>query len=62
MEAEIDSRKSLLFKWGKRMCTLCQQNSGLVSRRAFGLFAASSAALLLATGADAKDDKKKAPP
>jgi carbonic anhydrase len=44
------------------MCTLCQQNSGLVSRRAFGRFAASSAALLLATGADAKDNEKKAPP
>jgi len=41
------------------MCSLCQQKSGLVSRRALGLFAMSSA-LLLATGASAKE--KKAPP
>src|SRR5437016_10358448 len=45
---------------GKQMCMQCQQNSSLVSRRAFGLFAVSSVALLLAPGADAKE--KKAPP
>jgi len=44
------------------MCTLCRQNSGLVSRRALGLFAISSAALLLAPGAVAKENEKKAPP
>ncbi|MCP4618358.1 MAG: carbonic anhydrase [Bradyrhizobium sp.] len=44
------------------MCTLCQQTSGRVSRRTFGLFAMSSAALLLASGADAKEKEKKAPP
>ena len=44
------------------MCMLCQQNSGLVSRRALGLFAMSSAALLLAGGANAKENEKKAPP
>ena len=44
------------------MCMLCQQNSGLVSRRALGLFAISSAALLLAPGAGAKEKEKKAPP
>jgi carbonic anhydrase len=42
------------------MCMLCQQKPGLVSRRALGLFAMSSAALLLASGADAKE--KQAPP
>ena len=44
------------------MCMRCQQNSGLVSRRALGLFAMSSAALLLAPGANAKEKEKKAPP
>lgn len=44
------------------MCSLCQQNSGLVSRRALGLFAVASAALLLAPGANAKEKEKKAPP
>jgi Carbonic anhydrase len=44
------------------MCMLCQQESGLVSRRALGLFAISSAALLLAPGARAKEKEKKAPP
>jgi carbonic anhydrase len=44
------------------MCMLCQQNSGLVSRRRLGLFAISSAALLLAGGAGAKENDKKAPP
>jgi carbonic anhydrase len=43
------------------MCTVCQQKSGLVSRRALGLFAMSSAALLLTSGANAKE-KEKAPP
>jgi carbonic anhydrase len=42
------------------MCMLCQQKQGLLSRRTFGLFAMSSAALLLASGADAKE--KQAPP
>ncbi len=41
------------------MCMLCRQTPGLVSRRALGLFAISSAALLLASGAEAKE---KAPP
>jgi carbonic anhydrase len=40
---------------------LCQQNPGLVSRRALGLFAVSSAAFLLASGVNAKE-KEKAPP
>jgi carbonic anhydrase len=44
------------------MCMLCQPNSGLVSRRALGLFAMSSAALLLAPGANAKEKERKAPP
>jgi len=44
------------------MCIHCRQHSGLVSRRALGLFAMSSAALLLAGGANAKDNEKKAPP
>jgi len=44
------------------MCTLCQQKPGLVSRRSLGLFAMSSAALLLAPGANAKEKEKKAPP
>jgi len=43
------------------MCTLCQQKSGLVSRRTLGLFAMSAAALLLTSGLDAKE-KEKAPP
>lgn len=43
------------------MCMHCEQKSGLVSRRTFGLFAMSSAALLLASGAGAKE-KEKAPP
>jgi carbonic anhydrase len=43
------------------MCVLCQQNPGLVSRRALGLFAVSSAAFLLASGVNAKE-KEKAPP
>lgn len=42
------------------MCRLCQQKRGLVSRRTFGLFTMSSAALLFASGADAKE--KQAPP
>ena len=42
------------------MCELCQQKPGLVSRRTFGLFAMSSAALLLAPRAIAKE--KPAPP
>ena len=42
------------------MCMLCQQKPGFVSRRTFGLFAMSSAALLLDSGADAKE--KQAPP
>ena len=41
------------------MCVVCQQKSGLVSRRAFGVFAMSAAALLT-SGATAKE--KKAPP
>ena len=45
---------------GDQMCMQCQQNSSLVSRRVFGLFAMSSAALLLASRANAKE--KKAPP
>lgn len=44
------------------MCMLCQQKPGLVSRRTFGLFAMSSAALLLASGANAKEKEKKPPP
>jgi carbonic anhydrase len=42
------------------MCSWCQQKSGRVSRRALGLFAMSSAALLLTSGANAKE--KQAPP
>ena len=42
------------------MCMVCQQQSGLISRRSLGLFAMSSAALLLASGASAKE--KQAPP
>src|SRR3954470_10017465 len=42
------------------MCMLCRQKPGLVSRRTFGMFAMSTAALLLAPGADAKE--KKTPP
>lgn len=42
------------------MCMQCQQKPGLVSRRTFGLFAMSSAALLLASRADAKETQ--APP
>jgi carbonic anhydrase len=42
------------------MCKFCQQKSGGVSRRALGLLAMSSAAALLASGADAKE--KQAPP
>ena len=42
------------------MCTLCQQKRGLVSRRTLGLFVTSSAALLLAPRASAKE--KQAPP
>ena len=42
------------------MCMLCQQKSGLVSRRTLGLFAMSSAALLLTGSAHAKE--KRAPP
>jgi carbonic anhydrase len=41
---------------------LCQQKQGLVSRRTFGLFTMSSAALLLASGATAKEKEKPAPP
>src|SRR5690349_14961944 len=44
----------------EQMCMLCQQKRGLVSRRTFGLFTISTAALLLASGADAKE--KQAPP
>jgi carbonic anhydrase len=44
------------------MCTRCQQTPGLVSRRALGLFALSSAAVLLAPEVSAKENKKKAPP
>jgi carbonic anhydrase len=39
---------------------LCQQKPSLLSRRSFGLFAMSSAALLLASGAGAKE--KQPPP
>ncbi len=42
------------------MCEVCQRNSGLISRRALGLFAISSAGLLLASKAGAKE-KKSAP-
>ena len=42
------------------MCELCQQEPGLISRRTLGLFAMSSAALLLAPRAIAKE--KQAPP
>jgi carbonic anhydrase len=42
------------------MCMRCQPTPGLVSRRTFGLFAMSSAALLLAPRASAKE--KQAPP
>ena len=43
------------------MCVLCQQKLNLVSRRTFGLFAMSSAALLLASGADAKEKQPPKP-
>lgn len=43
------------------MCTVCQQQTGLISRRTLGLFAMSSAALLLASGAIAKEKEKPAP-
>ena len=43
------------------MCVLCRQKSGLVSRRTFGLFAMSSTALLLASGADAKEKQPPKP-
>jgi carbonic anhydrase len=46
----------------KQMCKVCQQQSGLISRRSLGLFAMSSAALLLASGATAKEKEKPAPP
>jgi carbonic anhydrase len=42
------------------MCEVCQRNSGVISRRALGLFAISSAGLFLADKADAKE--KKSPP
>src|ERR1700754_2669585 len=42
------------------MCMRCRQTPGLVSRRTLGLFAMSSAALLLAPRASAKE--KQAPP
>jgi carbonic anhydrase len=42
------------------MCEVCQRNSGVISRRALGLFAISSAGLFLAGEADAKE--KKSPP
>lgn len=43
------------------MCMLCQQKQNLVSRRTFGLFTMSSAALLLASGATAKEKEKQPP-
>src|SRR5215475_8279153 len=43
------------------MCMLCRQKSGLLSRRTFGLFAMSSAALLLASGAYAKEKQPPKP-
>jgi carbonic anhydrase len=42
------------------MCDVCQRNSSVISRRALGLFAISSAGLFLADKAEAK--KKKSPP
>jgi carbonic anhydrase len=42
------------------MCEVCQRNSGVISRRALGLFAISSAGLFLADKAEAK--KRKSPP
>jgi carbonic anhydrase len=42
------------------MCEIHQQNSGAISRRTLGLFALSSAGLLLASNADAEE--KKRPP
>ena len=48
------------------MCERCQGDSGVISRRALGLFAVSSAALLLTDQADAKEERKekdkKSPP
>jgi len=42
------------------MCEVCQRNSGVISRRALGLFAISTAGLFLAGEAGAKE--KKSPP
>lgn len=44
------------------MCEVCQQNSGVISRRALGLFAISSAGLILAGEAGAKETKSPPKP
>lgn len=44
------------------MCDVCRYDSGMISRRALGLFAVSSAGLLLAGEADAKKKEVKPPP
>jgi carbonic anhydrase len=44
------------------MCEACQRKSNAISRRALGLFAVSSAGLLLAGNADAKEKDRKSPP
>lgn len=44
------------------MCEACQRKSLAISRRALGLFAMSSAGLLLAGNADAKEKDRKSPP